>query len=292
MHTAMVISPHADDAAIFCGGTLAQWANAGWRVILVRVTDDAKDSVGLSLEETVRRNAAELRDAARIFGVAEIVELGFPTDSLGDVSEVSLRERFVYLFRKYRPYAVFSFDAFGKFEDNVDHIQIALAVQEANWVSRFDLHHPEHRQEGLEPVAICEMWYFGRHLPDANHAEDITDAIDQKIDAICAHRTMIDHMLHQFQMHCRAWGRRVPLLDAARESNPRPLVEAVFRQQAEAVAAQFGLPAGRLAESFRLTRFGGLEGLFQSLSEPIEGLPQGPDRPSLVAAASSAPPLP
>ncbi len=45
MKTAMVISPHADDAAAFCGGTLAKLALDGWNVVLVRVTDDRKDSV-------------------------------------------------------------------------------------------------------------------------------------------------------------------------------------------------------------------------------------------------------
>ena len=64
MRTAMVISPHADDAAVFCGGTLALFAAEGWRVILARVTDDRFDSVGLPVEETIRRNAEELRQAA------------------------------------------------------------------------------------------------------------------------------------------------------------------------------------------------------------------------------------
>jgi LmbE family N-acetylglucosaminyl deacetylase len=120
MPTAMVISPHADDAAAFCGGTLAKFADQGWKVVLVRVTDDCRDSVGLTLEETRRRNTEELHQAARILGIAEIVELGYETDCLADVSEVALRERFVYLFRKYRPYAVFTFDPFGLYEGNVE----------------------------------------------------------------------------------------------------------------------------------------------------------------------------
>ena len=36
MRTAMGISPHADDAAAFCGATLAKLADQGWRIILVR----------------------------------------------------------------------------------------------------------------------------------------------------------------------------------------------------------------------------------------------------------------
>ena len=85
MKTAMVISPHADDAAAFCGATLAKFAEDGWKVILVRVTDDRKDSVGLSIDDTIEKNTQELHQAADILGITEIVELGFETDVLADI---------------------------------------------------------------------------------------------------------------------------------------------------------------------------------------------------------------
>jgi LmbE family N-acetylglucosaminyl deacetylase len=84
MKTAMVISPHADDAAAFCGATLAKFADEGWNVILVRVTDDRSDSLKLSIEETIQVNTEELRKAAGILGIKEIIELGFETDMLAD----------------------------------------------------------------------------------------------------------------------------------------------------------------------------------------------------------------
>jgi LmbE family N-acetylglucosaminyl deacetylase len=180
MHTAMVINPHADDAAAFCGATLAKFANQGWPVVLVRATDDSKDSFGLSVEETIQANTVQLHKAAAILGISEIVELGYQTDCLGDVSRVQLRERFVYLFRKYQPYAVFSFDPNGLYENNLDHVVVAQAVDEAFWVSCFDKHHPEHFDGGLEPFSVCERWYFARQLPEANHAEDVTLFLEKK----------------------------------------------------------------------------------------------------------------
>ena len=156
MQTAMVISPHADDAAAFCGGTIAKFADQDWNVIIVRVTDDRKDSVGLTIEETIARNTKELHQAAHILGVREIVELGFETDMLADIPLGKLRERIVYLFPKHRPYAVFTFDPFGLYENNQDHIRVAQAVDEAFWVSCFDKHYPEHFEEGLEPFSVCE----------------------------------------------------------------------------------------------------------------------------------------
>ena len=50
MKKAMVFSPHADDAVGFCVGTLAKFADQGWQVILVRITDDSEDSIGLTRE--------------------------------------------------------------------------------------------------------------------------------------------------------------------------------------------------------------------------------------------------
>ena len=38
--TVLVICPHADDAVAFCGGQVMRFAEEGWRVVLVRVTND------------------------------------------------------------------------------------------------------------------------------------------------------------------------------------------------------------------------------------------------------------
>src|SRR5689334_13638593 len=88
----LVMCPHADDAAAFCGGQVIKFAGEGWHVVMVRVTNDETDSIGLSRDETIRINTEELHAAARIMGIQEIVELGYVTDCLGDVSRVELRE--------------------------------------------------------------------------------------------------------------------------------------------------------------------------------------------------------
>jgi len=268
MRTAMVISPHADDATLFCGATLAKLADQGWRVVLVRVTNDSKDSVGLTKEETIRRNTAGLHEAAATLGVAEIVELGYENDTMGDVSEVALRERIVYQFRKYRPYVVFTFDPFGLYETNMDHIRTAQAVEEAFWVGRFDQNHPEHFDEGLAPVAICEQWYFARRLPEQNHAEDVTGYLEKKIDAACAHEPMINHIRNQCRMLLEAWGGPVPDAVSVLDGDSRPLLAGFLHQQAAAVAEAAGLGEGQFAEAFRRVRFGDLAGVLEGLGIP------------------------
>ncbi len=68
MKTAMSICPHADE---------------GWHIILVRVTDDRKDSVGLTIEETIAKNTEELHNAADVEATRQaLIEFIFGTTKL------------------------------------------------------------------------------------------------------------------------------------------------------------------------------------------------------------------
>ena len=121
-------------------------------MIAVRVTDDRRDSFRLSEAETIARNRAELRQAAAVLGVSEVIDLEYQTDVLGDASEVGLRERIIRLVRRYRPFALVTFDPYAMHgEDNQDHKLVAEATDEAFWTSQFDLHHPEQLADGLAP---------------------------------------------------------------------------------------------------------------------------------------------
>lgn len=285
MHTALIISPHADDGAAFCGGLMAKWAAEGWRVILVRVTDDAKDSIGVGSErETAARNRAELDVAAGILGCQEVIHLDFPTDSLADIPLGDLRERMVYLFRKHRPYAVVSFDPFAPYEGNMDHIRVAQAVEEAFWVSAFDLHYPEHFQEGLGVFCVCERWYFARHPRDVNHYEEVTEHMGRKAEALAAHKTMMRNVIQQSRLQLHTWGKHIPLLDSAFEGDEAALaglLELVVREKGRACAQAAGLGEHCLAEAYRLERFGDQEALFQQLAQDLPAMPPAPHRPSL-----------
>ncbi len=271
----LAVIPHADDAAAMCGGTLAKFADQGWKVVIARVTNDDKDSMRLPTRgETERVNTVQFQEAARILGASETVDLGFVTDVLADTPLTQIRERVIYLFRKYRPFAVMCFDPFAPFEPNQDHVRVAQAVEEAYWVSNFHLHHPEHLEEGLAPHAVCERWYYARTAFHANHVEDITETIGRKIDALCAHDEMLRNTLHQLQLQLRTWGRRVPSIDTAIEGDFRPLVAALVRADALSTAREFGLPEGRLAEVYRVNRFGAYEAFMQAESIALPGEPE------------------
>jgi LmbE family N-acetylglucosaminyl deacetylase len=255
----LLVVAHADDPALFLGGTILRWADAGWRVVCVRVTDDRWDSVGLSEAETIEANAAEFRAAAKALGIAEIVEFGLPTDTLGDASEVALRERVIRQVRTWKPYALVSFDPYARpGEDNQDHVKVAQAVDEAFWTSQFPLHHPEHLTAGLAPHGCFERWYFGRSVVQVTDVIDIAPVLERKLEAALCHQTMLRNYVNQVRMQARTGGWALPILDeVAAGGDLRPFVEMLIRGGAREVGQRHGLDA---AEEFRVVRFGSLEG--------------------------------
>lgn len=271
----LLVVAHADDVALFLGGTVAMWVDAGWRVVVVRVTDDRWDSVGSDEATTVTANRNEFEDALAILGVDEIVELGYPTDTLGDVSTVELRERIIHSVRTYRPHTLVSFDPYAMYgEDNLDHITVASAVDESFWTSQFDLHHPEHFDEvsahtgrPLAPHGCFERWYFGRRVVDVTDVVDITTTLDRKVAAGCCHRTMMLNFFNQLRMQAETGGWRLLQVDEAlADGDVAHVLPQLLRAGSEGVGAKYGVAA---AEEFRVVTFGGMQGLLDALGERI-----------------------
>ena len=128
----LVVAAHADDPTLFCGGTIARFAAAGWRVVVCRVTDDRWDSVGVDEATTIARSLEEFTAAMDRLGVAATENWDWPTDTLGDASEVALREQVIRAIRVHRPHTLLTHDPHsGVGEDNQDHWVVASAVAEA-----------------------------------------------------------------------------------------------------------------------------------------------------------------
>ncbi len=271
----LLVVAHADDVALFLGGTVAAWADAGWRVVVARVTDDRWDSVGSDEVSTAASNRSEFEQAATILGVHEIVEFGYPTDTLGDVSTVELRERIIHCVRTHRPYALVSFDPYAMYgEDNLDHVTVARAVDESFWTSQFDLHHPEHFDETsphtgepLAPHGCFERWYFGRRVVEVTDVIDIVATLDRKIAAGCCHRTMMRNYFNQLRLQAQTGGWRLPAIDDALTSGDvEATLAMLLRAGSEGVGATYGVGA---AEEFRVVTFGGMQKLLDRFGERI-----------------------
>lgn len=254
----LVFTAHADDCALFIGGTIRLLADAGCAVTLVRFTDDCTDSDGLTPDETIRRNDRELQESCEILGIRHRHDLGYPSDTLGDVRRGELREHAIRLIRQVRPYAVLTFDPYARFgEDNQDHIRIAQEVDEAFWTSMFDKHHPEHLDAGLAPHGVVERWYFGRRVTEPTDVIDISAAIPAKAEAAVAHRTMMGNLMRQLTL----MGRTAEI-DADRLDRLIGDQDALVRR----------MVAHSTTEAFRVVRFSGFGALFDAALPDADSL--------------------
>ena len=85
---------------------------------------------------------------------------------------------------------------------------------------------PELVEQGLPPWHVTELWLMAHE--DSPHAVDITDRFDRKISALRAHASQTAHLGDELIQRVRGWNA--------------------------ANAAMAGLPEGRLAERFLVSR--------------------------------------
>jgi LmbE family N-acetylglucosaminyl deacetylase len=195
---AFVSIAHADDLLLFCGGAIATLIQSGWKVTVVRATNDRWDSYEMDESKTIEVNTKEFGEVAALLGIHQVVDLSLDTDRLGDYSEVDLRSRYIDLIREIKPYLVITFDPDSYlYEDNEDHKKVASAMAEAMWTAGFDKH-PGHKQIEIKPFLPVARWYFGREVAVPTHILDVTSTINLLISATALHKTMLINMARQW----------------------------------------------------------------------------------------------
>ena len=239
--TLMCIMAHPDDIDFGSAGSVAKWCSEGWTVYYVLATSGDKGTHGeMSPQELAATREEEQREAARILGVKDVIFLGYPDGFLEVTTE--LRGQIVRLFRKYKPDVVLTWDGFRTSFNHFDHRNIGIAVRDAVFPAvRDHLYYPEHgRDEGLEPYwRVNEMLVVGADKPD--YFVDVTGFIEQKVDAILAHKSQVQTQ-DRAEMMKRQTQRRdkkgrifesFRRIQVSRRAMPTPPGEA---QAAEAVA--------------------------------------------------------
>ncbi len=222
------IAAHPDDLDFGAAGTTAGLTAAGDDVVYCLVTDGQAGGFDNTIS---RAKMAEIRReeqtaAAKVVGVTELHFLGYPDGAV--VADLDLRRALARMIRRVRPDVVVAQSPQRNFEriygSHPDHRATGEATLDAVYPdARNEFAFPELlTDERLEPHTVPEVWMMCG--PDPDHVFDITDEIDRKIEALLCHRSQL-----------RDPGRMPDML----------------RTWAAAQAERAGLPAGRLAESFR-----------------------------------------
>ena len=125
--TVLAIFAHPDDESLACGGTLARLSDAGVRVVLLCASRGEKGSISdpsLIADAdlgTVRTN--ELREAARVLGIAEVIICDEPDGDLRWARIHSLNLQIVRAIMRCRPDVVITFAEDGLYW-HLDHIGV------------------------------------------------------------------------------------------------------------------------------------------------------------------------
>jgi LmbE family N-acetylglucosaminyl deacetylase len=224
----LCVLAHPDDVDFGSAGTVATWTAAGTEVTYCIVTDG--DAGGF--DETPRDQMgplrqAEQRAAAAEVGVTDVRFLGHPDGRLE--LTLDLRRDISRVIRQVRPQRVLTTSP-ERFWDRIgashpDHLTVGESTLRAVYPdARNPFAFPELlAEEGLEAWTVSEVWLGAS--PRADHAVDVTEMLERKMAALRCHVTQVSHH-PDFADFVTGWMGRT--------------------------AQQFGLPDGRLAESFHV----------------------------------------
>ncbi len=180
MRTLLAIHAHPDDESSKGAATVAKYAAAGVRCVLVTATGGEAGEVlnpALDTPETQERLPAlrreELREAAAILGYETVIELGYRDSGMPDTEHNghpeafvnvpfdTVLERLVGIVRRYQPDVVFGYDDHERYP-HPDHLRVhdlSVALFEAGAdAARF----PEAGPPWAIPRVVAPVFTVGR----------------------------------------------------------------------------------------------------------------------------------
>ncbi len=207
--SAMAIAAHPDDIEFSYAGTLARWANAGSRISYVLCTsgDVGIDQEGMTREHAAEIREAEQKDAASIIGAEEVIFLREPDGLLQ--ATLDLRKKLVREIRRFRPEVVVCGDptrvwSGDDYINHPDHRAAASAALDAAFPAAGQPNLFEDlEEEGLKAHKIRKV--FVGCWEGGNFFVNIEETIDQKINALKAHRSQMRDWDPSDMV--REWGR-------------------------------------------------------------------------------------
>ncbi len=177
---------HPDDCDIDAGGTAALYSRMGHKVKFVSLTNGNKGHHEMSPDELAVRRKGEMEEAGRILGV-EYDNLDNPDGELMPTLENRLEV--IRLIRDWKADVVVTH---RPNDYHPDHRYCSQIVQDAAYMISVPLMAPE-EEALLEPVVFLYMAdRFQKPNPfSPDIVVDVTAAMEQKLDAICAHVSQV-----------------------------------------------------------------------------------------------------
>ena len=176
MKNILVISPHPDDEAIGCGGTICKHIAEGDSVEVIFLTSGEKGGHGKSEEETIRTREQESKDASKILGLRDITFWKEPDGNFQATENTVSRllEKLIFL----QPSVIY---VPHEQEEHPDHRAAAFLVMNAIKQLPATINPPT--------VWMYEVW---TPIQKMDHIVDISLYTETKRKAILAYKSQCD----------------------------------------------------------------------------------------------------
>ena len=176
MKNVLVISPHPDDEAIGCGGTICSHIAEGDRVEVIFLTSGEKGGHRRTEEETIRVREMEIKDAASILMLNHTECWSEPDGNFkATVNNVSRLVEKIIAANTQIIYVT------HELEEHPDHVAAALLVKQAIDQLPSNILAPT--------VWMYEVW---TPIQWMDHIVDISDYVETKRKAIQAYKSQCD----------------------------------------------------------------------------------------------------
>lgn len=249
----VVVTAAGGDYLFGCGGTLANFIDEGYRVYVVQIGNDEKDSVGLGPAQTRLANTEDAEKAARMLGVSDILNINDKSGELGAISPNEMRNHISIMIRHWKPEKFFLPDPYIHYEPDWDQYFTGRGAEETNYTNG-GYFLPEATKAGLSGGGPRETYYYGTYRPyrpgEGGHNAakfmpvDITKNFNKKVAAIQALR----NRNHRYAVHTKARlemaGKPFGLLSEITESSTKTLIRAFVKELAEAIGKKHGFEYG------------------------------------------------
>ena len=245
--TILAVFAHPDDESLACGGTLARLADLGARVVLLCASHGENGSISdpalASGGNLGCVRVQELREAAGVLGLAEVLVFDHPDGALrwDDVPE--LHAEIVMTVERIRPDAVITFDEDGLYW-HLDHVGVhertttAIRSLGGDAPPVYYVTMPKGVMHELVEAALgargapatSTVWgiepdAFGDQAAAPTFVVEVGDWVGRKLAALRCHRTQMgphNPFAWLDEQHARRWlaieqFRRAPI-DTSRES--------------------------------------------------------------------------
>ena len=191
----LVVTPHPDDAEIWCGGTVSKWVASGANVHYLLCTNGNKgtDQLDMSPELLGQTREQEQILACSLLGVDDVIMLHHSDGELEDTRE--FRKQIVRQIRKIQPQIVLCTEPYRRnLAWHRDHRIAGQVTLDAVFpYARDHLHFEElWKEEGLEPHKTATILFWGTERADTHI--DIESYLDNKIRAVQAHSSQLDRL--------------------------------------------------------------------------------------------------